>query len=145
MCADDNFRKQNPFYSLPPDGSEEEIVISTEPSEMLVLALVGQVHMKGLLNTHSTRHQGQTETSYWWRKQDNKICPLKLVVIVGVLFVTLKISHILLSGNSVDFDIIQYICIMKPSTVTICMYNEALHCDNIYMYNKALPCDNIYL
>ena len=59
--------------------------------------------MNGFLKTHSTRHERHTDISYWWRKQDNKIFLWKLTVVVGVLFATIKIGHILLSGNSVTW------------------------------------------
>ena len=45
----------------PPDGSDQDIVISTEPREIVVLALVRYAHMKGLLNADSTRYDRQTD------------------------------------------------------------------------------------
>ena len=99
--------------------------------------------MKDLLNTHSTRHETQTDTSYWWRKQDNKVFPWKLAIVVGVLFVTLKIGHILLSGNSVPttfglhhclyhyFSCVLstvYVCVSRLSPKTIICYNSISTC-----------------
>ena len=40
-----------------------EMVISTEPIEIVVLASVRGAQMKDLLNSHSTRYQTQTDTA----------------------------------------------------------------------------------
>ena len=48
--------ESNYFSAWPPDGSDQEIVISTKPSEIVVLALVRGTQKKRLLNPLSTRY-----------------------------------------------------------------------------------------